>query len=193
MVVVAAEQVNALNAQLFIKTGLTEELLAAAYLLLQRDGLLDTVWYNGAPGLSDFLRWHRDKDKLYLGAFVRPTLDAGDSELHLAGLGWLWSIQGPPGGRKAEVGFAYLKEHHGTRIPEELTRQMIQYCFDDLEMDALYGTTPEPNKLAIRFSKRLGFSQVGPLPAYCTWHGQPCGAIISYMSRAQWEQQGKGA
>jgi RimJ/RimL family protein N-acetyltransferase len=75
---------------------------------------------------------------------------------------------------------------HGTRTADTYGRMMIAWSFDQLKLDALYGTTPERNRAAVRFSEKLGFELHGPLPNYCTWEGELCAAWISAMTKARW-------
>jgi RimJ/RimL family protein N-acetyltransferase len=170
----------------FVASDIGESLMASAYLRLESEGLLDTFFYAGIPSLSDFLGWMKRTDCRYLGGFVRSDVQPLDVEL--AGIGYVWSIQGPPGGRRADVGMAYFRKFQRTMVPLDLTRKMLDVCFEQLDLSVLYGISPEPNPLSWRFGERLGFTVTGPFPNYGQWHGKPAAARILYLEKSRWEE-----
>jgi RimJ/RimL family protein N-acetyltransferase len=161
-----------------------EDLVATAYLRLKAEGLLPIVFYQGPISLAGFLDWYRNPTSKFLGCFARPDLDK--SKLELCGLGWIQSISTVGGVKRGETGMVFFRNWQSHGYPREWTRQMLDFSFGPLGMDYLYGTTPEENVVAVRFSRQMGFRQFGPIPGYCNWNGQPSGAIISAMSKEEW-------
>ncbi len=179
-----AERINKLGLELFIASDIGESLMATAYLLMEKDELLDTVFYEGVPTITQFIGYLQRKESRYIGCFVRPTLD--NAPVELAGVGWLWDVRGPVGGVRAECGMVFFRKWQRSHIPEELTVKIIDYAFGPCNCDVLYGVTPVPNRAAVIFSKRMGFHQTEPLPKYGSWHGEPADAILSYLTKENW-------
>lgn len=160
-----------------------EELLAAAYLLLSHDRLLDVVFYDRKPSIREFLGWLALPNSRYLAGFVG---EGASSEL--AGLGWLWNCTGPDGGRRADVGIVYLKKFWGSEITDALTSKMLDVTFGPLKVDIIYATTMWSNRLSRGIAKRMGFEMFGPLPKYGMVHGKPGDAAIGYLTRERWQE-----
>lgn len=179
-----AERINRLGLELFISTEIGEDLLAAAYLMMKHDGLLETVFYESVPPLWLFLSWATNPNSKFIGCFVRPTLDVDAVEM--AGLGWLWQMGGVPGAMKAETGMVFLKKWQHSGIPVELAEKMLDCSFGPLGRDVLYGVTPVRNRAALLFSRKLGFKQTEPLPKYGSWHGEPTDIVMSYLEKGTW-------
>jgi RimJ/RimL family protein N-acetyltransferase len=179
-----AERDNRRGRELFVASEISESLLATAYLLMEKEGLLETVFYESIPSLSTYLSWLQNKTSRYLGCFIRPTLDVDD--VRLAGLSWLWDIRGPVGGRRCECGMVFFREWQRDHIPEELTEKTMDYAFGPCGIDVLYGITPVRNRAAILFSRRMGFKQTAPLPMYGSWHGEPEDVVMSFLTKEEY-------
>ncbi len=63
---------------------------------------------------------------------------------------------------------------------------MFDVFFVKYEIDALFGTTPDENKLALRYAQRVGMSLHGPIPDFCTWQGKLTAGWISHIGRENW-------
>lgn len=50
-------------------------------------------------------------------------------------------------------------------------------------VDVLSGLTPETNRLALRFIKRLGFHPIGTIPGLFTIEGEKVGGVVSYLTK----------
>ena len=173
---------------IFVSADLDEELLAVAYIRMKVEGLLPIVYHESIPPLSEFIAYHNKEKKHsyydhYLGAFARPTLDAPPE---LIGMGWLGGIRGPVGSIKGEVGFVFFRKWQQVKVPLVATRLMIDYCFDVAGVDIVVGTTPVKNRAALIFDRRLGFTQLPAIPNFTTFQGEPCDAVISYMTKPAW-------
>lgn len=168
----------------FVAENVGESLLATVYLLLEKDGLLPVVFYDGVPALSKFLEWATRSDSKYVVGFVRPTLDT----VEIAGVGWVWQIQNRPGARRGDVGMVFLRKFQDGRTPLDLTGKMLGLAFGSWGLDLLTGVTPVKNPLALRFARKLGFRQLEPIPSYGMWHGEPCAAVVSYLTAETWRK-----
>lgn len=181
---VKTQQINEVGYQLTVSTRIGDDLAAVAYLTLKQQGLLRVVFYEGEPSLKWFLEWFQTNDSVILGCFATAL---GSTTPVLAGLGWLTSICERNGVKRSEIGMVFFREWQHGSLPAEWCDQMIDFSFEQLGMSAIYGTTPEANRAAVKFSKQMGFDQFGPIPYGCTWKGKPCGTIQSVMTRAMWE------
>jgi RimJ/RimL family protein N-acetyltransferase len=184
----ACEEVNSIEAPvatraLFMSGNMDDEMLAAAYLTMKLEGLLPLLYYEGIPSLTHFLELHRSGSFKFLGVFSRSMLN---TDVEMAGIGWLSSISGQPGTRKAEVGYVMFRKFQDRKTPLEAIGLLVDYCFDVQEMDLLVGTTPEKNRAAVAFVRKLGFQVLPLIPKFCMFNGEPCGAYLSYLTREIW-------
>jgi len=155
-----------------------DEVLAHAYLRFQADGLLPMVFSEGETSLRWFLETYRSMHVV-----------AGMDGERLAGLGWLNKIiDMGTAGWKADCGMAFFPEiSPWSKV--RLGELFIDCAFEELNLQGLFGTTPEPNRRALRYAKKLGFQLHGPIPAMSAWEGKICAAYISSMTRQQWLQK----
>lgn len=173
---------------LFITHGVTDEVAAAAYLLMKRQGLLSTVFYESDCTLKHFMEWNTSPRNEVIGCYVRKDGDQAD----LAGMGWIDTKTKVGNGFKYECSFMFFREFQNTTMPLRFARMMVDFCFEHLGAILLCGTTPVANLPAMRFIKPAGFSVLGIMPSFCTWQGEPCGAALSYLTREMWEKHGRG-
>lgn len=184
-------QDNSLGLRLTVIRRPSERMLASAYLRLWQDEVLESLWYSGyIPNVSEFLEMsNRDDTVSYVG-LVGP---ADGERLDVCGIGW--AKQRRPVGLTengtayiAEVGMGFAKSVQGmdSRITRELAEMMLDDGFTHLDFIALYGTTPVKNLAAVRFIDRMGFERVGRAPCFANWHGSPCDAILSVMTKERW-------
>lgn len=168
-----------------------ERILADLYYRFEAQGRMEALFYEGD---KPTLRW-------WLNNFMAPetsTLacyrETTDGEYEVDGrkftpIGMTWINKTWPIGkkfRKAEVGMGFVK---GVPIEDTVDcgRLTIEWAFRNLSLDALIGTTPQPNRAAVMFGQRLGFNQSGPVYGFTAWHGRLCGAMIQSLTRDQWE------
>jgi RimJ/RimL family protein N-acetyltransferase len=176
---------------------IAEVTLARIYLGLADAKLLQVVWPGEVPSLSWWMRWVSEKrpDGGPLNVILACFVQKG-TELTIAGFGsiatitYLGQINGEPR-YKSEVGQAFLPTVHKTRLPFEFADLMINYCFEALKNECIYGTTPKPNVLACRFAERVGLEVVGVLPVYGPWTHEngsvvPVDYQVACMTREQW-------
>jgi len=136
------------------------------------------VFSEGETSLRWFLETYRDMHVV-----------AGFDGKNLTGLGWLNKVLDMgPAGRKGDCGMAFFPEVSPWK-KLKLGALFIDYAFEELGLVGLFGTTPEPNRRAVRYSKKLGFKLFGPIPALSAWEGKLCGAYISSMTRQEWLQK----
>jgi hypothetical protein len=162
----------------------SDKMLAFAYLRFDREKLLDRIFYEGVPSLTWFLQKYQEIPCL---ACYRVT-GKGQADIELFGLGWIGMQETLVSGwKKGEIGMAFFRKTD-PRLVRDGSKLMLEYAFEGMGFDVLYGTTPEGNPAAIAHARRMGFEMHGPLEGYCTWQGVPCGAMLSVMTRERWRQ-----
>lgn len=182
-------QLDALGLRLHIIARPSEELLATAYLTFKHQGMAETVWHQGhTPLLSEFLKWGSQSNNCIYACMVEKL---GEESIILAGLGFTVSItpvsfEEGKQEMKAEVGMAFFKEFQRDGLPEEFCEMCIDHGFESLNLLAMYGTTPMPNRVARFFHAKCGFTDIGVFPHYTSWQGKVCDASITVLTREEW-------
>ncbi len=167
---------------LIVAPGIPDRMLAHHYERFEREGLLPLIFHEGQQSLFGFLKEYLNPNTYTLGAYV-----VTDSGWAAAGMGWINRLA-PVGDRfvQADVGHAFFREHwHGNRAVR-CAQMMIEWGWDNLQIDVLRGVTPAANRAAVIFAHKLKFQVVGPVEAGCDWQGQLAPAHISTMSRQMW-------
>lgn len=160
----------------------TEYHLSLAYIRMVEEGTLSTVFHQGVPTMRAFL-------EEYMTAGRRVTLSCFREEggrMEFCGLGWVYGAVTMDRFKKAETGVVFFRRQSRKTDNLEFGKMMFEVFFTRYEIDAIFGTTPEPNILALRYAQKLGMDLVGPIPNFCTWNGNLADGWISHMSRTQW-------
>jgi hypothetical protein len=165
-----------------------DRLLAIAYLRMHEEGILETVFHQGIPTVSSWLKGCLEPGKVMLGCF-RVNPDQETSEF--CGLGWVGCAEKMDGFKKAECGMCFFRKQSNRKQNVLFGKLMLAVFFDGYDVDVLFGATPEPNKLAMRYAQNLGFSMHGPVPNWATWRGQLVPAWISQLSKEEWRERGR--
>lgn len=163
-----------------------ETALAYLYSIFEKQGLLPILFHEGVPPLSWFLSTYRKPEISTLGCYRK--LEDGTAEI----LGIVWINQSWKIGQnwtKREVGMCFVRQQPIQDL-ETLALMSIQWAFDHLNTDTLVGTTPETNRAALLFGRKLGFHQAGPLPGYTCYDGKLCGAYFQSLPKDEWRSRG---
>ena len=164
-----------------------------AYLRMQAEGLLNQMFWQKAPTLREFLDWCESPGTVVIGCFmetIAPTLDA-PPQIELAGLGWVHSVRVRNGVRYADAGEVFWRQFQAMGVTLEMGRLMLDFAFEEVKADTLYGITPEKNIPAVRFMRHCGFQAFGPIPGLCCWKGQECGGFMSVLTKEAWQEAKK--
>lgn len=148
--------------------------------------LLDVVFYESAPTLTEFLGMGLTTDSrvALLGVETSP-----DSDCMVSGISWLNNVTSMGSGmRKGEIGFAFFDGVSPFR-KATIARGMVDWAFREKGLDVLFGTTPEQNIKAIKFSRLVGFDTSSKVRNYTTWRGYLTDVVVSSMTKAGWEEK----
>ena len=165
---------------LFATTLWDDKVLANIYLRLDAAGLADKVWYQSGHSLSWFLNWSHCPEN---GTVILARNNG--TSVELCGIAWISNKQelGDTGTYKGEIGFAFLPEVSvGDAI--KLGRIGLKFIAGVFNIDYLYGATPDSNKRALAYAKRMGMQMYGPIPNHCVYLGEPDALWFSYKAAA---------
>lgn len=172
---------------LVITPCVTDSLLAQAYLTYQKEKTLPIIFYQSEPAIRDFIAAHLEVGKrIVLGCF---RVDDKTQHIEFCGLGWVDNPVRMGGFTKAETGIGMFR--CAGRDNVEFGKLMLESFFTQHNIDVLFGCTPEPNRLALRYAQKLHFDLSSPIEDYCTWQGKLCAGVISHMSKAQWQSRNR--
>lgn len=176
------------SGDLVVTPYVTDETLAKAYLMMKAEGTLGTVFFQNVPTLSSFLADSLVGDKrITLGAFRLH----GEKEPELCGLGWVFDSVKMGDFVKAECGMWFAAGQ--TVKTDNLTfgHMMLDMFFNHYSVDVIQGTTPEANKLALRFARKLGMALYGPVENFCVWGGELAAVWFSVLTKQEWQERRK--
>ena len=106
------------------------------------------------------------------------------------GYGWLFEVDGPPMYRKASLGFVFFKKFHGSKMIREAAKKAISWWFENVQLQVIYGATRKDNLPAIRFSRQMGFRQIGTAPLFFSGPGGSFDAHLVCITKDEWEASG---
>ncbi len=161
----------------------TETHLAIAWLEMQAEGVIPVVFHQRVPTMREFLN-----DAMTAGNRITLSCfrNIPGKPPEFCGLGWVYGAVDMSGFKRAETGMWFSRRQ--TRKTDNL--KFGAMCFDiffkHYAIDALFGTTPEPNTLALRYARRLGMQLIGPIPDLCTWEHRLVPGWISHVNRLDW-------
>ena len=173
---------EAVKPEIFVKSDIGQSLMAVAYLRMEADDQLDTVFFQKVPTLKEFVGWLESPANRYLGCFIRDE----SGKAVLAGLGWLWNLRGSPGGRVADCGLCTFREFWHDRIPERLTASLLDYSFGPEKLDVLFGWSLADNRAVLIHAKRMGMTLLPKIPKFASCKGVPADVVISYIEKEDW-------
>lgn len=160
------------------------DLLAWLYLKLKLEGRADKIFYQAPHDVVYFLTWV-DQLAVFYGGFKDDIL-VGGGWVGMPSLLEAKEDQAPLCGkttfRKAEIGFGFSGD---CSVFEALQmgRLMLETTFDSYKIDFLFGTTPESNKAALMYARRLGMELIGPTPNTCVFNGKIEGTYTSHLTK----------
>ena len=168
---------------LIVTPTVTQVQLAQAYIRMEEEGTLATVFYQKLPTLAEFMAE-------FLTAGRRVTLGCFRQQ-ELCGLGWVFQPVTMDKYVKCETGMVFFRRQSNPRDNLSFGKMMLQVFFERYPVDVIFGVTPDPNKLALRYARKLGFSLHGPIPDYCSFGGELVDGWISHMSKEGWAAQNR--
>lgn len=96
------------------------------------------------------------------------------------GLAIICHLEAKPENEKVEFGYRLAKEHWGKGHATEIANALVKYAFNDLKLDAIYGTTDPENYVSQKVLLKAGLSDIGSAPYYN-------GCRFFKLARDQWK------
>jgi ribosomal-protein-alanine N-acetyltransferase len=91
--------------------------------------------------------------------------------------------------RRAEIGFDLYKDYWGKGIMTEAVRILINYGFQQLNLNRIEATTDSENTRSIRLLERLGFLKEGRLRQKYFYKGKYHDEIVFSLLKKDWEKK----
>lgn len=168
----------------------TEVFLPGLWERMHRDGTFEMFYHEGPNmNFTQFGASLASADKrvqLVLG------YDSEGNATEHAGLVILTDILDCPQTKRAAGNFMFFKEYWNRSDSLALGTAVIRHWFEEMKFDVIFGVTPKQNRAAIMFIHRLGFQQVGEIPAFTIYKGQRCPAVINCMTKERWNKCAPG-
>ena len=160
---------------------LTDRQLLEIYLKLLKHRLIDKVFIMGEASTPDkFVAMIKNKRNVFNIVI--------NEENECTTLSWLnrWGFN------HAFVHHCFFPEAWGKHT-YEIGKMVLKYWFEMKKdngepiLDVLMGKTPESNRLAVRFIKKMGFTIIGTVPGICfdVKQKKKIGAVFSYIRREE--------
>lgn len=141
-----------------------EEFLVWLYGKVKREGnMAERILPDTTFNLNQFIDYFMKHPPL-IGA-LRETNE-------IIGFAWLNEIYGPVGGRRGSLGFGFFKKYWGTDDIRDCSRFFLQWWFEELKIDVMFGNTLKTNLAAQAFSREMGFQKVADIPKFFTVKGK---------------------
>ena len=109
-----------------------------------------------------------------------------------AGYCWVDDVVGRDSERRAMFGLCWFKEYRGRPEVAELGWMCLEYWFNELRIDVLFGATMETNTAAKNFARRFGFEDVGTVPKFLYRQGKLTSARVVMLEKSKFEEQVSG-
>lgn len=89
---------------------------------------------------------------------------------------------------RGEIGYDLRLSHWGRGIMSEALRAVIQYGFEEMELNRIEATTRADNTRSVNMLSRLGFQKEGLLRETVYWEGTFYDQILFSLLKREWAQ-----
>lgn len=91
--------------------------------------------------------------------------------------------------RRAEIGFDLYKDHWGKGIMTEAVRALINYGFQQMNLNRIEATTDPENTRSIKLLERVGFQKEGHLRQKYHYKGRYHDELLYSLMKKDWEKE----
>jgi len=167
-----------------------EEALFILYNRLISEGLWSIVFHeNSAMTLLEFMEFF-SHGNCYLQ--ILSIVD-GDTVVDFAGMAWLTDIAVCQDTlTRASGSFLFFKDYQKPMYSDLFAEMILEYWFEQAGIDTLIGLTPEPNRAALLFIRRVGFKEVARIPNYTTFNNEVVTGVTTMMTKDEYRQLAGG-
>jgi RimJ/RimL family protein N-acetyltransferase len=161
------------------KENLPKDILRLLYRRLVAEQLDRMLFHNRAVTEEEFVRFAEDE------ALTSLFLDQANGRF--VGLAWLTNIEDCQTIRKGIGSFSFFRDFWNAPLTKAFGDVCLSQWFSIVGLNLVYGITPSPNRLAIRYCRRLGFNYVARIPQFVSYDGETVDADICTLTREQFE------
>lgn len=163
-----------------------EDTLVRVYQRIKEDDLMSLVFHDNPDiTLNQFVAYF--STNLVNLAFFCVVENEVEQ---LAGMCWLtesMEIQGKV--KRGNASFLFFKKYQTPKITSALGKMGLDYWFNQLHYTNIIGLTPDLNRSAIIYVRRLGFKEVGRIVNYSVLFGCKCAGVITYMDTELYQKK----
>lgn len=167
-----------------VQRGLNDDALDFAFNRFRTEGLLPWIFPDREIGIYEFLTLFRNPATNTLGAFQenQETL-----KWDLCGMLWVVDNAKMDSFKRIGVGHGFFRGFTDPAFLVRFAHLGLEWVFSELGVDMVYGITPQSNRAATLFSRKVGFSVSDPIPGMASWMGSMAPGVVSSMTRLGWE------
>ena len=175
----------------YVKGGLfKEEALYILYNRLRSEDLWSVVFHeNTEMSLLEFMNFFSHGNcSLQILSIVN-----NDTVVDFAGMAWLTDMAVCQNVlTRASGSFGFFKEYQKPMYTDQFSDMILEFWFEQMKIDTLIGMTPEPNRSALLYIKRIGFKEVARLPQYTTYKNEVVTGVVTMMTKDDYQQLAGG-
>lgn len=162
---------------------ITEDVLIGLYKRLKEEGLWEIVFHEDTGvTLLKFMNFFSSGSAL----LQILAISDGSTIVDFAGMSWIADINVCSGVLTRGVGsFVFFKEYQKPHFTDQFGEMILEYWICHLKINTILGVTPEGNRAAISYVKRLGLKEVGRLPEYTTFMGSAVDGVVTAMTQGE--------
>ena len=117
------------------------------------------------------------------GSGVRLAVDRGSDTPFL---GWCSVTRWDPDHRSASLGYCFDEAAWGRGYATEAARSLLQWAFDQLDLNRVQAHTDTRNAASARVLEKLGFVREGTLRQDCVVNGEVSDSWVYGLLRREW-------
>ena len=168
-----------------------EEVLVGLYHRLHDENLWPIVFHeDGGCTLLSFMNFFSSGKALLQ---IMAMVNNDGSIVDIVGMAWLGDIV-VCGGilTKGTGSFVFFQDFQRPAYTDQFGEILIEYWFEVLGLDVIFGVTPEPNRTALIYVKRAGFKEVARIPNYTTFKGEVVTGVVTSLTKKEYENSAGG-
>ena len=163
-----------------------EDVLLALHKRLKEEDLWDTLFHEDAGvSLLGFMNFFStDKTLLQILSVVKE-----DGTTDLAGMAWVSELCKCGGVlSRGEISFLFFRDYQSPSFTDRFGDMILEFWFEILGLDVVMGITPEPNRPARIYVKRVGGTECGRIPNWTTFKGNVVAGVITSITKEDYRK-----
>lgn len=121
----------------------------------------------------------------YRNILIPCLVEDDDAIKEPLGMMWCDSFKPDPGIVRGNVSLWFFKKFWESRFPLLAARKGIEYCFEILRLNIVYGITPSENERSCAFARLVGMHECGEVPLWTFFNDKPCNAKLFFKEKEE--------